>query len=196
MSPEITLITKRDANPLMSKRIFLTEQGEVRSDGSQCLMVQGTATRATAETASDLAEHIVSCGSDQAIALGALKAELPDLVTITTERKLKDSPGAISRSRQFIDYRQETPAWALIDFDTKGMPANVAAAIEAAGGVWSALLSVAPGLQRAARVSRASTSAGLFRTDTGEQFAGSGGAHHYVLVKDGGRHRALPPRSA
>ena len=35
-------------------------------------------------------------------------------------------------------------------------------------------------------MSRASTSAGLFRTDTGEQFAGSGGAHHYVLVKDGG----------
>ena len=35
-------------------------------------------------------------------------------------------------------------------------------------------------------MSRASTSAGLFRTDTGEQFGGSGGAHHYVLVKDGG----------
>ena len=52
--------------------------------------------------------------------------------------------------------------------------------------MWNALLTVAPGLQRAARVSRASTSAGLFRTDTGEQFAGSGGAHHYVLVKDGG----------
>ena len=52
--------------------------------------------------------------------------------------------------------------------------------------MWNALLTVAPGLQRAARVSRASTSAGLFRTDTGEQFAGSGGAHHYVLVKDAG----------
>ncbi len=45
---------------------------------------------------------------------------------------------------------------------------------------------VAPGLQRAARVSRVSTSAGLFRTDTGEQFSGSGGAHHYVLVNDAG----------
>ena len=80
MSPEITLITKRDANPLMSKRIFLTEQGEVCSEGSQCLMVQGAATRATAETASELAEHIVSCRSDPAMALGALKTELPDLV--------------------------------------------------------------------------------------------------------------------
>ena len=37
-------------------------------------MVQGTATRATAETAADLAEHIMACGSDQAIALGALKS--------------------------------------------------------------------------------------------------------------------------
>ena len=43
----------------------------------------------------------------------------------------------------------------------------------------------APGLQRAARVSRASTSSGLYRSDTGTQFDGSGGAHHYVLVKDG-----------
>ena len=90
MCPEITLIAKRDADPLMSKRIFLTKQGEVRSDGSQCLMVQGTATRATAETASELAKQIVSCRSDQAIALGALNTELPDLVTITTERRLKD----------------------------------------------------------------------------------------------------------
>ncbi len=35
-------------------------------------------------------------------------------------------------------------------------------------------------------MSRASTSAGLFRTDTGEQFGGSGGAHIYVLTQDAG----------
>ena len=29
MSPEITLITKRGPNPVMSKRIFLDEHGEV-----------------------------------------------------------------------------------------------------------------------------------------------------------------------
>lgn len=66
------------------------------------------------------------------------------------------------------------------------MPSQVAAAVEAAGGMWNALLSVAPGLRRAARVARASTSSGLHRTDTGERFEGSGGAHHYVLVKDAG----------
>jgi hypothetical protein len=46
MKPEITLIKKRGPNPVMSKRIFLDAQGKVCSDGSQCLMAQGTATRA------------------------------------------------------------------------------------------------------------------------------------------------------
>jgi hypothetical protein len=113
MNPEITLIKKSSPNPIISKRIFLDEQGKVCSDGSQCLMAQGTATRATAETAAELAQHIMACGTDQAIALGALKVD---------------------------------PAWALIDFDTKDMPPNVAAGIEAAGGMWSDLLTVAQGL--------------------------------------------------
>jgi hypothetical protein len=185
MKPEITLIKKRGPNPIMSKRIFLDAQGKVCSDGSHCLMPQGIAKRAAAETAADLARHIMACGREQAIALGALRADLISPAKITTRAKLKDNPDAITRSRDFIDYRPGTPAWALIDFDTKGMPDNAASSIEAAGGMWNALLTVAPGLQGAARVSRASTSSGLFRTDTGTQFDGSGGAHHYVLVKDG-----------
>jgi hypothetical protein len=36
MRPELTLIRKSGPNPVMSKRIFLDEQGEVCSDGSQC----------------------------------------------------------------------------------------------------------------------------------------------------------------
>jgi len=185
MMTEITLIKKSGPNPVMSKRIFLDEQGKVCSDGSQCLMAQGTATRATTETAADLAKHIMDCGTEQAIALGALRADIASPAKITTLAKLKDNPDAIARSRDFIDYCPGAPAWALIDFDTKGMPDNVASSIEAAGGMWKALLTVAPGLQQAARVSRASTSSGIYRTDTGTQFDGSGGAHHYVLVKDG-----------
>jgi hypothetical protein len=59
MKPEITLIKKRGPNPVMSKRVFLNEQGKVCSDGSQCLMAQGTATRAAAETAADLASSTI-----------------------------------------------------------------------------------------------------------------------------------------
>jgi hypothetical protein len=184
MKPEITLIKKSGPNPVMSKRIFLDEHGKVCSDGSQCLMAQGTATRATAETAADLAKHIMACGTDQAIALGAMRADIANSAKITTRAKVGDSPGAITRTREFIDYPQGAPAWALIDFDTKGMPVDVAASIEAAGGMWKALLKVAPGLERAARVSRASTSSGLYHSDTEAQCCGSGGVHHYVLVKD------------
>ena len=127
-----------------------------------------------------------ACCSDEAIALGALKDGLPNSVPITVPGRLRGSPGAITRSRAFIDYRAGIPAWVLIDFDTKGLPANVAARIEAAGGAWKALMTVAPGIARASRVSRASTSSGLFRSDTGETLPGSTGVHHYVLLRDGG----------
>ena len=185
MTPQITLIKKRGPNPLMSKKIFVDEQGKLQSDGSQCVMVQGTATRLQAATASDLAKIISSCSSDSAIALGALKDGLPYPVPITVPKKIKDNPGSITRSREFIDYRPGIPAWALIDFDTKGMPAEVAGRVEAAGGMWNVLLGVAPGLSRTARVSRVSTSSGLFRSDTGTPVPGSNGTHHYVLLQDG-----------
>ncbi len=109
----------------------------------------------------------------------------PNSVTITTEKKLKDHPGAIARTREFIDYIPGSPGWALIDFDRKGIPPEVSAAVAAAGSVWGALTSISPGLAQAARVTRNSTSAGLWRSDTGEEIAGSGGEHHYVLVADG-----------
>lgn len=42
-----------------------------------------------------------------------------------------------------------------------------------------------PGLKRAARVTRASTSTGLFNRGANERFDSSGGEHNYILVKDG-----------
>jgi hypothetical protein len=184
--PQITLIAKRDTPALMSKRISLDGEGKLKSDGSECRMVTGTAARAFAATASALAQIIANCRSNQAIALGALKAELLASVAVTIPSRLDQHPGAITRSRGYIDYQPGVPAWCLIDFDTKGMPDEVKTKIDAAGGMWNALLTVAPELASAARVSRASTSAGLSRSDTGEPIAGSNGMHHYVLVRDGG----------
>ena len=184
--PQITLITKRDVPALMSKRISLDADGKLKSDGSECRMVTGTTERAFAGTAADLARIIGNCRSDQAIALGALKAELLATVAVTIPKRLDKHPGAITRSRSYIDYRAGMPAWCLIDFDAKGMPDDIKTNVDAAGGMWNALLTVAPELANAARVSRASTSAGLFRTDTNEPVAGSIGMHHYVLVQDGG----------
>ena len=44
--PQITLITKRDTPALMSKRISLDGDGKLKSDGSECRMITGTAARA------------------------------------------------------------------------------------------------------------------------------------------------------
>ncbi len=44
--PQITLITKRDTPALMSKRISLDGEGKLKSDGSECRMITGTAARA------------------------------------------------------------------------------------------------------------------------------------------------------
>ena len=180
--PQITLITKRGLEALMSKKISIDGQGKLNSDGSHCLMALGTASRAAAATASDLAEIITNCRSDQAIALGTLEDGLPDSVAVTVPSRIQDNPDAITRSRNYINYRSGIQAWCLVDYDTRGMPDQIEGRIADAGGMWGALLTVAPGLVRAARVSRASTSSGLFRTDTGEPVSGSSGEHHYIAV--------------
>lgn len=183
--PQITLITKSDVPPLLSKRISLDADGRLNSDGSGCLMSAGSAVRVFAETAGALAQIIAECRHDQAIALGALKEDLPDSVAVTIPSRLAKHPGAITRSRSYINYRAGVPAWCLIDFDSKGMPDVIQRRIDEAGGMWNALLMVAPELAKAARVSRPSTSAGLFRADTNQPIAGSNGMHYYVLVQDG-----------
>jgi hypothetical protein len=73
----------------------------------------------------------------------------------------------------------------LLDFDTKGMPREVADKIAAHGGFWNALCSVVPEFANAARVIRKSTSAGLKRIDTGQEFVGSGGLHAFIIAMRG-----------
>src|SRR5262249_6764216 len=153
-------------NLIMTKRIFLDQEGTLTSDGSQCRMTEGIATRVFAASPRGLADCIVACGPDSALALGALKPGLPSPATIVTKQNLHLNPGAVTRARDSIGYEPGKAAWMLIDFDTKGMPPEVARRIETMGGVWRALTTVAPGLKDAARVSRASTSSGLSREDT------------------------------
>ena len=53
------------------------------------------------------------------------------------------------------------------------------------GGFWPALRSLLPELTEAAHVTRSSTSAGLYRGDTGQPVPGSDGVHVYVVIADG-----------
>jgi hypothetical protein len=121
--------------------------------------------------------------------LVALRADLPDRVSVTTKRRLArtriGTQPAIARTGEYLLYYSKRPAFALLDFDTKGMPEEIAARIDEVGSYWQALVAIVPELGTVGRVIRASTSAGLFRTDTGERLPGSNGLHIYVPVWEG-----------
>jgi hypothetical protein len=182
---QVTIFAKRDG-PL-TKLISLGPDGKIISDGSACVMSRGKARRVELSSAQQLADLIGSLGSHEAITLGALQEGLPDEVKVATKHRVDRAsrPDLIARSREYIAYRPNEPALALIDFDRKAMPAEVRARIVELGGIWRALMSVLPPLKGVARVMRRSTSAGLSRTDTGEALPCSGGGHIFVLVRDG-----------
>lgn len=175
----------------LTKRISLAPDGRLISDGSACVMSRGIAQRLRLDGVAGFADLIGRLSSTEAIALGSLRADLPDKVEIMTARHLAEANGsappfAISRTAGHIGYIPQAPALALLDFDTKGMPEAVAARLVAHGGFWPALMVVAPELAHAARVVRRSTSSGIARGDTGEVMKGSDGQHVFLHVQDGG----------
>jgi hypothetical protein len=184
---EFTRLTK-NGGPL-TKKISLAPDGTLVKDGSACVMAQGTAERVRVAGVDALGALIEGLEPSQAIALGTLRADLPDMVEVTTKNRLVNGvarPDIIARTGADLIYRGGQPAFALLDYDSKGMPAAVAAELERAGGFWGALLTVLPNLKDTAHMTRYSTSAGLWRSDTGEALPGSDGVHVYVEVKDGG----------
>ena len=191
---ELTIFAKT-GGPL-TKRISLAPDGSVKSDGAACVMAHGAARRANIASILDLGILIERLKPNQAIALGSLRAGLPDQVEVVTKRKLNGAANVIARTGADIVYCKAQMALALLDYDTKGMPGDIAAALQLRGGYWAALVGVLPALQSAARVIRRSTSAGLFRSDTGAQLPGSDGMHVYVEVEGRHRYRALPEGSA
>jgi hypothetical protein len=183
---EITIFTK-SGGPL-TKGISLSADGSIKSDGSACRMARGDARRVPVANAKQLAALIERTRSNQAIGLGTLRPDLRDEVDVVTKAKLANGvarPDLIARTGTNIIFRKGEPAFALLDFDTKGMPPSVAAVLKRLGGFLDAMKSVLPALAGVATVTRRSTSAGLFRSDTGIQLPGSDGLHVYPLVQDG-----------
>jgi hypothetical protein len=183
-SIELVLFTK-SGGPL-TKRISLVDD-KVKADASACSMASGQARRVRLGGLEDLAPLIEKLDFNQAIALGALRSDLADEVAVATKGELAYQPrdGAIARTAENLGYVEGRAALVLLDYDTKGMPAAVAAKIASLGGFWGALVSVLPPLRDIGHVVRPSTSSGLVRTDTGEKLPGSSGVHTYLIASDG-----------
>jgi hypothetical protein len=180
---EITIFTKFGG--ALTKRISLAADGALKSDGSACVMASGEARRASLASVLELGDLIEQLNPNEAIALGRLRDGLADRVEIVPKRKLNGAANVIARTSADIVYRKGESALVLFDFDTKGMPDEVSAALKRCGSYWAALIAVLPALAATARVSRRSTSAGLSRSDTGKQLPGSDGVHVFVAVQDG-----------
>jgi hypothetical protein len=180
---ELTIFSK--TNGALSKRIFLTEDGQLKSDGSECRMADGTARRVTVPGVNELAEIIGVMRSNEALTLGRLRGDLADDVRVVTKSKLNGQQGTIARTGEYLKFAASAPAFMLLDHDAKGMPTEVAERLEQLGGFWPAITSTVPALSNAARVVRRSTSAGLYREDTGERFGGSQNCHVYIAISDG-----------
>ena len=153
-------------------------------------MSEGRARRAVFRDLAEFADEINTLSASEAIALGALRDDLPDVVDITTKDRLQKLNGAtppslVARTSEFFTYREGETTVALIDIDMKGMPNHVRAALDEVGGFLPALTKVLPEMARAGRIERSSTSTGIYRTDTGTEFPGSGGLHIFVLVQNG-----------
>jgi hypothetical protein len=185
---DIELTRFASAAPL-SKEIALAADGSVQST-SHAVLTQGTARRVPVPDIHTLAEIVAGIEPNEALALGRLRSDLPENVKITTRARLGRINGAarpdlIARTAANIIYAPRAAAFVLLDHDRKGMPPEIADRIAAAGGFWPALLDVLPALDGVAHLDRASTSAGLYRTDTGEKLEGSGGRHVFVPIAEG-----------
>lgn len=189
---EITRLWK-PGNGILSKRIALGEDGRPKPDGSSCRLNFGMAARQRmngGDPAGAFAAMINAMLPSEALALGRMGADVDLECHIVSSKQrpefadhLADGLPVITRTHDHFGW-PSGPGWALLDRDAKGMPVAVANRIDALGGHDDVLRSLIPGFDSVARVFRASTSSGLYRADTGEQFAGSGGRHDYVLLQD------------
>ena len=176
---------RKAGGALLCKRISLGEGGSLVSDGSPCAMSRGTAFRVESVTgAAELAKLIGTLDQSEALVLGDHIVEA-DEIAIVKAGKADPSRGRYGRTLDTFKFRPGSPAFALLDFDQKAMPDDVADRLEALGGFEGAIESLLPDLPNCARVIRASTSAGIYNAATDEQFPGGGGQHLYVPVEDG-----------
>jgi hypothetical protein len=186
MSRPIEITVFRKSRGVLSKEIRL-EDGKVKSDGAACCMREGTAYRESVDSVEDLAELIDGLKSDEALALGRLRAGLPDKCKVVVRADLNGeaSNNTIARTGDFLSFAPGKRAFLLCDHDRKGMPDNVSSKLKRQRGFWKTLVRVFPGLDDAASVERRSTSAGLYHARTNRWLGGSLNRHVYLLVKDG-----------
>src|ERR1700730_11995053 len=109
MSTPIVEVTRfvKQGGPL-TKQVHLNADGSLSNNSINCRMASGTAYRELVSLESYAT--MIEASRDTAFGLGALRADLPDIVPIATKKAIKSGkarPGAVARSKENIAYKRE-----------------------------------------------------------------------------------------
>lgn len=194
---EIVLLSKRDKTERLSKSYELDASGNLKSTPAPDLFSDLTAQRIyldAREPLTKLAKVINGMKPHHALAMGRLPAGVPDRTEVPVVfagqvGKCKHGTDWVHRTGQDFTHAKGVPAPALLDFDVKDYPEEIAERVEALGGPLEALLDAVPELRDVKMVVRPSTSSGIRRmradgTGTGDPFT-RGGLHVYLMLADG-----------
>ena len=119
----IEIVRFRKLRGPLTKRIHPGPDGKPANDSSNCRMSEGTAYRQPLSGLREFATLIEGMPRNEAIALGTLRHDLADQVSIVRKAdKRCGKPGFVSRTQDIISYNEKWPALALLDFDRKGCP--------------------------------------------------------------------------
>jgi hypothetical protein len=181
---ELTGVMKQGGT--VTKHISLTPEGKLASHGEDCWIATGTMRRARYDNWRAFAADLENMPPNGAIVLGTLSQDRPEeaVYLVMADNPCAKQPGRAARTKEYLSYRP-VPTLALLDHDAKHFSEDIKTRVKELGGFVKALESICPELATAGTILRASTSAGISNTETGEQYPGSGGAHLYILVADG-----------
>jgi hypothetical protein len=180
---EISIFEKPGADGPLTKVGELGPDGKPEMDPSYCWMSSGTVRVASFTTMTAGAALIGGLSPQQAIGIGVPKATVRTGGVLNIAKKLLNGgANVIARTKEHFTFGSKA-ALMVFDVDTKWLTAEVAASVSGGDKDWSELVGLAPGLSGAARIQRASSSAGL--SANGTAFPSSSNQHIYVGVMDG-----------
>jgi hypothetical protein len=132
---EITVFEK--TNGPLTKSIRIVD-GRLVSDSRQCRMANGTARRVRIGSLQELADIINTVGQRQALALGRLRDDVGEAARVVRKREVAGTPGAIARSKDFLEFKKGVQGLCLFDFDANGLPEELSRHIRKKG-LWEVL---------------------------------------------------------
>jgi len=132
----------------------------------------------------DLRKELNNCSVKDALALGVPKlgCEGEKFLVVTKKNLESSSDNAITRSLEYFEWFNGS-GLLFVDLDNQGIPDSINAKVKAATNLPTLLKNLFPGLKDAEMVWRASTSAGIYNTETGEQYP-AGGEHLFIFATE------------